>query len=104
MQRWPSKGFEFDLSELDNFKKSATKDGLAAYYNTRSLRNKIDQLRGRACIEKLEFTAIQKHDWILQAKSMSELETDDYQMFRKDRKGKSYIYYTERKQVRELDR
>ncbi len=69
-------------------RRSVNKDGLKLYYtNSRSFRNKIDLLRGKACIEKFDVISITE-TWvdIVNKKFMSELEIAGYQMFHRDRK------------------
>lgn len=66
------------------------KDGLKVYFTKhRSLRNKIDPLRGKTCVEKFDVTTITEI-WvdIVSKNFMPESEKAGYQMFHADRRGR----------------
>ncbi len=59
------------------------------YTNYRSLRNKIDLLRGKACVENSDIIAVTE-TWIdINSKNfLSEFKIEGYELFHEDRKGK----------------
>ncbi len=64
--------------------------GLKVYYtNCRSLRNKIDLLRGKACVENFDIIAVTEA-WIdINSKNfLSEFKIEGYKLFHEDRKGR----------------
>ncbi len=64
--------------------------GLKVYYtNCRSLRNKINLLRGKACVENFDIIAITE-TWIdINSKNfLSEFKIEGYELFHEDRKGR----------------
>ena len=65
-------------------------DKINVYYtNSRSIRNKIDLLRGIACAENLDIIAITE-TWLDMAEKdfLSEFEINGYNVYHKDRKGR----------------
>ncbi len=69
------------------------KGDLKVYYtNSRSLRNKINLLRGKACVEEFDIIALTE-TWIDTAgkKLLSEYKTEGYQLFHEDRKLKIHL-------------
>ncbi len=64
--------------------------GLKEYYaNCRSLRNKIDLLRGKACVENFDIIAVTE-TWIdINSKNfLSEFKIEGYELIHEDRKGR----------------
>ncbi len=64
--------------------------GLNVYYtNSRSIRNKIDLLHGKACVENFDMIAITE-SWISTADRhlLPELEIEGYRLFHQDRIGR----------------
>ncbi len=64
--------------------------GLKVYYtNCRNLRNKIDLLRGKACVENFDIIAV-TDSWIDTYSKNFELEfkIEGYELFHEDRKGR----------------
>ncbi len=64
--------------------------GLKVYYtNCRSLRKKIDLLRGKACAENFDIIAVTKTWMDTESKNfMSEFKIEGYELFHEDRKGR----------------
>ncbi len=59
------------------------------YTNCRSLRNKIDLRRGKACVENFDHIAVTE-TWIdINSKNfLSEFKIEGYELIHEDRKGK----------------
>ena len=73
-----------------NVRRVEKKGDLKVYYtNSRSLRNKIDLLRGKACVEEFDIIALTE-TWIDTGSKnfLSEYEIEGYQLFHEDREGR----------------
>ena len=71
-----------------NVRRVEKKGDLKVYYtNSRSLRNKIDLLRGKACVEEFDVIALTE-TWIDTGSKnfLSEYEIEGCQLFHEDRK------------------
>ncbi len=78
------------VRQLQVNSRGVKKDGLKMYYtNSGSLRNKIDLLREKACVEEFDLIAITA-TWvdIVKKNFMSELEIAGHQMFHRHRNEK----------------
>ncbi len=59
------------------------------YTNCRSLRNKIDLLRGKACVENFDIIAVTEIWIAINSKNfVSEFKIEGYELFHEDRKGR----------------